>query len=174
MNLDAFTEDVGYEVSDENYYDTSAYEEVLLEDLNAGDKITGKPIGTLFTNESEYKSDSYRFYVLSEDDNGIPIKVRFYCNIPKPVGWSPKGNALTNLFRNNKYDLNTYNVIFSILKLQGMKNIYDDEGNPRNAFKNVSAQAYLEILAEQEEITIVVKENELDEDYNTLEIIDIK
>ena len=57
--------------------------------------------------------------------------------------------------------------------MKGMKNIYDKDGNPRNSFKNVSAKAYLDILADQEEITIQVKSNG-DDEYNTLEIIDIK
>lgn len=172
MNLDDFN-DLGYEVDDEDFFDLSEYEEVDLNELNDGDKITGKPIATKFTSEEEYKSDSMRFYILSEDDNGLQIKVKFYCNIPKPVGYSPDGLPLTNIFKNNKYDANTYNVIFSILKLQGMKNIYDKDGNPRNSFKNVSATAYLEILADQEEISIQVK-NSGDDEYNTLEIINIK
>jgi len=172
MSLDEFS-NFGYEVDDEDYYDLSEYEEVDLNDLNDGDKIIGKPLASLFVSEEEYKSDSMRFFILSEDDNGLQIKVKFYCNIPKPTGWTPDGYPLTNLFKNNKYDANTYNVIFSILKLQGMKNIYDKEGNPRNSFKNVSAKAYLDILADQEEITIQVKNNG-DDEYNTLEIINIK
>ena len=117
MSLDEFS-NMGYEVDDEDYFDLSEYEEVDINDLNDGDVITGKPIANLYTNEEEYKSDNMRFFILSVDDNGTPIKVRFYCNIPKPIGWSPDGHPLTNLFRNNKYDANTYNVIFSILKLQ--------------------------------------------------------
>lgn len=171
-SLDDFN-NLGYEVDDEDYYDLSAFEEVDLNDLNDGDKIKGKPFATTFVAEEEYKSDNVRFFILSQDDNGIPIKVKFYCNVPKPTSWTPDGYPLTNLFRNNKYDINTYNVIFSILKLKGMKNIYDKDGNPRNSFKNVSAKAYLDILADQEEITIQVKNNDGDE-YNTLEIIDIK
>ena len=172
MSLDKFA-NLGYEVDDEDYYDLSGYEEVELNELGDGDKITGKPIGTLFVSDEDYKSDSMRFFILSHDDNGLPIKVKFYCSIPKPIAWTPDGYPLCNLFRNNKFDRNTYNVIFSILKLQGMKNIYDEDGNPRNSFKNVSAKAYLDILAEQDEITIEVK-NEGDEEYNTLEIINIK
>lgn len=172
MSLDEFS-NFGYEVDDEDYFDLSEYEEVDLNELNDGDKIKGKPLGTLYTNEEEYKSDSYRVYILAEDDNGLPIKVKFYCNIPKPVGWSPDGHPLTNLYRNNKYDANTYNAIFSILKLQGMKNIYDKDGNPRNSFKNISAKAYLDLLMEQEEVSIVVK-NSGDDEYNTIEITSIK
>ena len=172
MSLEEFT-NFGYEVDDEDYYDLSSYEEVDINDLENGNRITGKPVANLFIAEEEYKSDSMRFFILSKDDNGLPIKVKFYCNIPKPIGYSPDGYPLVNLFRNNKYDANTYNVIFSILKLQGMKNIYDKEGNPRNSFKNVSAKAYLDILADQEEITIEVK-NTGDDEYNTLEIINIK
>lgn len=171
-NLDDFN-DLGYEVDDEDFFDLSHYEEVDINDLEDGNKITGKPVGQLYTNEEEYKSDNMRCFILSEDDNGLPIKVRFYCNIPKPVGYTPDGHPLCNLFRNNSFDRNTYNVIFSILKLKGMKNIYDKDGNPRNSFKNVSAQAYLDILMQQDEITIVVKNNGEDE-YNTLEIVDIK
>ena len=172
MSLEQFT-NFGYEVDDEDYYDLSSYEEVDINDLEDGNEITGKPIANLFIAEEDYKSDSMRFFILSEDDNGLPIKVKFYCNIPKPVGYSPDGYPLCNLFRNNKYDANTYNVIFSILKLQGMKNIYDKQGNPRNSFKNVSAKAYLDILSEQDEITIRVKNNG-DDEYNTLEIVNIK
>lgn len=172
MSLDDFT-NVGYEVSDENYYDLSNYEEVSINDLDEGNEITGKPIARLFINEEEYKSDNMQFFVLSEDDNGLPIKVMFYCNIPNPIGWSPDGHPLCNIYKNNKYDANTYNVIYSILKLQGMKNIDDKKGNPRNSFKNVSAKAYLDILSEQDEITIRIK-NTNDEDYKTLEIINIK
>ena len=162
----------GYEDSDEDYYDLEGYEEVDISELSDGDKITGKPIASLFINEEDYKSDSMRFFILSQDDNGVPIKVRFYCSIPKPTGWTPDGYPLTNVFRNNKYDRNSYNVIFSILKLKGMKNIFDKDGNPVNSFKNVSVKAYLEILSEQDEITIEVKET--NDEYNTLEIVNIK
>ena len=172
MSLKDFA-DFGYEVDDEDYYDLSSYEEVELNDLEDGNTIVGKPFGTLFISEEEYKSDSMRIYVLSQDDNGLPIKVKFYCNIPKPTSWTPDGHPLTNIFKNNKYDKNTYNVIYSILKLQGMKNIDDENGEPRNSFKNVSVKAYLDILCEQDEITIQVK-NTGDEEYNTLEIINIK
>lgn len=172
MSLEEFT-NFGYEVDDEDYYDLSSFQEVDINDLEDGNKITGKPIASLYLSEEEYKSDSMRFYILSQDDNGIPIKVKFYCSIPKPIGWSPDGHPLCNLFKNNKYDANTYNAIFSILKLQGVKNIYDKDGNPRNSFKNVSAKAYLDVLAEQEEITIIVKNNG-DSEYNTLEIVNIK
>ena len=172
MSLDAFS-DFGYSPDDEDFFDLSAYEEVDLNELEDGNTITGKPIGTLFTNEEEYKSDSMRIFLLSEDDNGTPIKVKFYCSIPKPISWTPDGYPLVNLFRNNKFDANTYNVIFSILKLRGMKNIYDKDGNPVNSLKNVSAKAYLDVLMEQDEITIQVKNNG-DDEYNTLEIISIK
>ena len=172
MSLDKFAK-FGYEVDDEDYYDLSEYEEVDINELEDGNEITGKPFASLFINEEEYKSDSMRFFVLSEDDNGLPIKVKFYCNIPSPTGWTPDGYPLTNLYKNNKYDANTYNVIYSILKLQGMKNINDKKGNPRNSFKNISAKAYLDTLAEQEEITIKVK-NTNDDEYKTLEITNIK
>lgn len=172
MSLEEFA-NFGYEVDDEDYYDLSAFEEVELNELEDGNRITGKPVATTFISEEEYKSDSMRFFILATDDNGLPIKVKFYCSIPKPIAWTPDGYPLVNLFRNNKYDRNTYNAIFSILKLQGMKNIYDKDGNPRNSFKNVSAKAYLDILAEQEEITIEVKNNG-DDEYNTFEIINIK
>lgn len=171
MSLDNFT-NMAYEVDDEDYFDLSDYVEVDMNELLDGDEITGKPLGTLFTNEEDYKSDSMRIFLLSKDDEGTPIKVKFYCSIPKPIGYSPDGYPLVNLFRNNKYDINTYNVIFSILKLQGAKNIYDKDGNPRNSFKNVSAKAYLDILVEQEEITIKVINN--GSEYNTFEIINIK
>lgn len=171
MSLENFA-DFGYEVSDEDYYDLGAYEEVDLSDLSDGDKIKGKPIAQLYVSEEEYKSDSMRFFILSEDDNGLPIKVKFYCQIPKPIGWSPDGYPLTNVFKNNKYERNSYNAIFSILKLKGMKNIYDKDGNPVNSFKNVSVKAYLDILSEQEEITIQVKDS--GDEYPTFEIINIK
>lgn len=171
MSLDEFS-NFGYEVDDEDYFDLSKYVEVDINELHDGEEITGKPMGTLFTNEDDFKSDSMRYFILSEDDEGTPIKVKVYCSIPKPTGYTPDGYPLCNLFRNNKYEINTYNVVFSILKLQGMKNIYDDNGNPRNSFKNVSAKAYLDILAEQEEITIKVINN--GDEYNTFEIINIK
>lgn len=171
MSLDEFT-NFGYEVSDDDYYDLSGYEEVGLDELSNGDTITGKPIGKIFVAEEEYKSDSMQILILSQDDNGTPIKVKFYCQIPKPTGWTPDGYALTNIYRNNKYERNTYNVIFSILKLKGMKNIYDKDKNPVNSFKNISVQAYLDILVEQDEITIKVVET--DDEYPTLEIVNIK
>lgn len=171
MSLEDFA-DMGYEVDDEDYFDLSGYEEVDLNDIPLGEEITGKPIISFFTNESEFKSDSVRVFILSEDEEGTPIKVKFYCNVPKPTGYTNKGLPLCDLFKNNKYDANSYNVIYSILKLKGMKNINDKEGNPVNSFKNVCAQAYLEILGEQEEITIKVKEG-IDE-YNTMEIVSIK
>lgn len=171
MSLDNFS-NMAYEVDDEDFFDLSSYVEVDLNDLIDGEEITGKPMATLFTNEEEYKSDSMRFFILSHDDEGTPIKVKFYCNIPKPKRYSPDGHPLVNLFRNNKYDINTYNVIFSILKLQGVKTIYDKDDNPRNSFKNVSAKAYLDILSEQEEITIKVVNN--GDEYNTFEITNIQ
>ena len=171
MSLDNFS-NMAYEVDDEDFFDLSEYVEVDLNELLDGDEITGKPMATLFTNEEDYKSDSMRYFILSHDDEGTPIKVKFYCNIPKPIGFTPDGYPLVNLFRNNKYDINTYNVIFSILKLQGMKNIYDKDGNPRNSFKNVSAKAYLDVLSEQDEITIKVINN--GGEYNTFEIINIQ
>lgn len=173
MSLEEFT-NFGYEISNEDYYDLEGYEEVGLDELKAGDTITGKPIAMTYIADEEYKSDSMRFFILSEADDGLPIKVKFYCQIPKPIGWSPDNYPLCNLFLNNKYERNTYMVIYSILKLQGFKNINDSEGKPVNSFKNVSAKAYLDTLSEQDEITIEVKETGFDEPYNnTLEIIDI-
>lgn len=171
MSLEEFAT-FGYEVDDEDYYDLSDYMEIELNELDDGEEITGKPLGTLFISEEEYKSDSMRIFLLATDDNGTPIKVKFYCSIPKPIGYTPDGYPLVNLFRNNKFERNTYNVIFSILKLQGMKNIYDKDGNPKNSFKNVSAKAYLDILTEQDEITIRVIND--GGEYNTFEIINIK
>ena len=171
MSLKEFA-DFGYEVSDEKYYDLGGYEEVTLDELADGDEITGKPIAMTYVAEEEYKSDSMRFYILSKADDGLPIKVKFYCQIPKPTGWTPDGYPLTNVFKDNKYERNTYNAIFSILKLVGMKNIFDKDGNPVNCLKNVSVKGYLDTLAEQEEITIKVKET--DDEYLTFEIINIK
>ena len=171
MTLKEFA-DFGYEVSDEDYYDLEGYEEVTLDELQEGDKITGKPIATTFLADEDYKSDSMRFFILSKADDGMPIKVKFYCQIPKPIAWTPDGYPLVNLFKNNKYERNTYNAIYSILKLQGFKNIHDKDGNPVNSFKNVSAKGYLDVLAEQDEITIQVKD--VDDEYPTFEIIDIK
>lgn len=173
MSLDEFS-DFGYEVSDEDYYDLEGYEEVDLSELEDGDEIVGKPVAQTYIAEEEYKSDSMRFFILSTDANGLPIKVKFYCQIPKPIAWSPDGYPLCNLFRNNKYERNTYNIIYSILKLQGFKNINDKDGNPVNSLKNVSAKAYLDILSEQKEITIKAVETGNDDPYNnTLEIINI-
>lgn len=164
--------DLGYEVSDEKFYDLDGYEEVELVDLSDGDKIVGKPIAQTYVADEDYKSDSMRFFILSKDDNGLPIKVKFYCQIPRPTGWTPDGYPLTNVFKDNKYERNSYNAIFSILKLKGMKNIYDKDGNPVNSFKNVSVKAYLDVLSEQDEITIEVKDS--GDEYPTFEIIDIK
>lgn len=171
MSLEEFV-DLGYEVSDEKFYELDNYELVELNDLTNGDKITGEVFARLFIGDEDYKNDSMQFNILSTDDNGIPINVRFYCQIPKPVHWTPDGIPLCTVFKDNKYERNTYYVIFSILKLLGMKNIYDENGNPVNSFKNISAQRYIEILSEQKEITIQVKD--VGEEDNTLEIINIK
>lgn len=174
MSLNEFA-DFAYDVSSEDYYDLDGYEELDLGELEDGEELTGKPIATFYPAKEDYQSDSMRFFLLSKADDGLPIKIKFYCQIPKPVGWTPDNKyPLCNLFRNNKYERNTYNIIYSILKLQGFKNINDDDGNPVNSFKNVSAQAYLDILSEQDEITIKVVGTGNEHPYNnTLEIVNI-
>lgn len=175
MSLKEFA-NFGYEVSDEDYYDLSGYEEVTLDELNEGDEITGKPVARLYLADEDYKADNMQFFILSEakNDNGelFPIKVKFNCNIPQPTAWSPDNYPLCTVYKNNGFLRNTYWAIYSILKLQGYKNIDDKDGNPVNSFKNVSAKAYLDILADQKEITIKVKDAEAE--YPTFDIISIK
>ena len=65
MSLKDFA-NFGYEVSDEDYYDLSGYEEVTLDELNEGDEITGKPYARLFLADEDYKADTMQFFILSE------------------------------------------------------------------------------------------------------------
>lgn len=173
MNLDSFA-DLGYQVSDEDFVDLkNDYERISINELKDGDEITGKPYAELFLADEDYKSDSMAFHLLSEDEEGTKMSVDFYCQIPKPTEYTPDDMPLTTVYKNKSYDKNTYWVIYSILKLQGYKNINDANGNPVNSFKHICVSRYLEILSEQKEITIIVK-NTNQKEYKTLEIIDIK
>ncbi len=180
MSFEDF-EDFSFEVTDENefgddYVDLSTYQKVQLNQLDDGEIIVGKPLTTLFKGE-EGKSDSMRLTVLSEDDDGDPIAVHCYCNIPIADKKDKKGNEYCNIFRNNDFFKNTYNAIFSVLKLKGSKNIYDKNNQPRNAIKNINAKGFLETIGKQEEITIRVVElppNNNNDVYNTFVIDAIK
>lgn len=180
MSFEDFN-DFGFEVTDESefgddYIDLSSYQKVQLNQLDDGEEICGKPLTTLFKGD-EGKSDSIRLTVLSEDDDGDPIAVHCYCNIPLPETTDKKGNEYCNLFRNNTFTKNTYNAIFSVLNLKGTKGIFGKDKQPKSAIKNINAKGFLETIGKQEEITIRVVElppNSNGDVYNTFVIDEMK
>ncbi len=176
MSLDDFN--FGYEADDEDFYDVSAYEKMDLNELNDNDTITGKPIIAYFEQRyEEDRNDKVRIQLLSNDDNGTPINVQIYCNIPNPSHVGKDGTQFVTLFRKQTYFANTYNAIFSILNLKKAKDIFDANGNPCNSLKNIPVKAYFEALGKQDEITIRVvalPPNHKGDVYNTFVIDDIK
>ena len=139
----------------ESWYEPT-WEKYGIQDLDIGATMEGRPEINIFENEDK-TYDALRLRVM--DDGEI---LDLYINYPKKH--FPFVRAI-----NSKFDFyrKCFDFIFSVLRLQGEKNVVNSQGEEVNKFGKINIEMLAKFVDQHERIGVRITEGNSDSEYNS-------
>lgn len=139
----------------ESWYEPT-WEKYGIQDLDVGQTMEGRPEISIFENEDK-TYDALRLRVM--DDGEI---LDLYVNYPKKHYPYVRGI-------NSKFDFyrKCFDFIFSVLRLQGEKNVVNSQGEEVNKFGKINIEMLAKFVDQHERIGVEIIEGNSDSEYNS-------
>lgn len=142
----------------ESWYEPT-WEKYGIQDLDVGQTMEGRPEISIFENEDK-TYDALRLRVM--DDGEI---LDLYVNYPKKHYPYVRGI-------NNKFDFyrKCFDFIFSVLRLQGEKNVVNSQGEEVNKFGKINIEMLAKFVDQHNRIGVEIIEGNSDSEYDSIKI----
>lgn len=142
----------------ESWYEPT-WEKYGIQDLDVGQTMEGRPEISIFENEDK-TYDTLRLRVM--DDGEI---LDLYVNYPKKHYPYVRGI-------NSKFDFyrKCFDFIFSVLRLQGEKNVVNSQGEEVNKFGKVNIEMLAKFIDQHNRIGVEIIEGNSDSEYDSFKI----
>lgn len=142
----------------ESWYEPT-WEKYGIQDLDVGQTMEGRPEISIFENEDK-TYDALRLRVM--DDGEI---LDLYVNYPKKHYPYVRGI-------NSKFDFyrKCFDFIFSVLKLQGEKNVVNSQGEEVNKFGKINIEMLAKFVDQHNRIGVEIIEGNSDSEYDSFKI----
>ena len=139
----------------ESWYEPT-WEKYGIQDLDVGQTMEGRPEISIFENEDK-TYDALRLRVM--DDGEI---LDLYVNYPKKHYPYVRGI-------NSKFDFyrKCFDFIFSVLRLQGEKNVVNSQGEEVNKFGKINIEMLAKFVDQHNRIGVEITEGNSDSEYNS-------
>lgn len=142
----------------ESWYEPT-WEKYGIQDLDVGQTMEGRPEISIFENEDK-TYDALRLRVM--DDGEI---LDLYVNYPKKHYPYVRGI-------NSKFDFyrKCFDFIFSVLRLQGEKNVVNSQGEEVNKFGKINIEMLAKFIDQHNRIGVEIIEGNSDSEYDSFKI----
>lgn len=142
----------------ESWYEPT-WEKYGIQDLDVGQTMEGRPEISIFENEDK-TYDALRLRVM--DDGEI---LDLYVNYPKKHYPYVRGI-------NSKFDFyrKCFDFIFSVLRLQGEKNVVNSQGEEVNKFGKINIEMLAKFVDQHNRIGVEIIEGNSDSEYDSFKI----
>src|SRR5574344_108809 len=142
----------------ESWYEPT-WEKYGIQDLDVGQTMEGRPEISIFENEDK-TYDALRLRVM--DDGEI---LDLYVNYPKKHYPYVRGI-------NSKFDFyrKCFDFIFSVLKLQGEKNVVNSQGEEVNKIGKINIEMLAKFVDQHNRIGVEIIEGNSDSEYDSFKI----
>lgn len=142
----------------ESWYEPT-WEKYGIQDLDVGQTMEGRPEISIFENEDK-TYDALRLRVM--DDGEI---LDLYVNYPKKHYPYVRGI-------NSKFDFyrKCFDLIFSVLRLQGEKNVVNSQGEEVNKFGKINIEMLAKFVDQHNRIGVEIIEGNSDSEYDSFKI----
>lgn len=142
----------------ESWYEPT-WEKYGIQDLDVGQTMEGRPEISIFENEDK-TYDTLRLRVM--DDGEI---LDLYVNYPKKHYPYVRGI-------NSKFDFyrKCFDFIFSVLRLQGEKNVVNSQGEEVNKFGKINIEMLAKFIDQHNRIGVEIIEGNSDSEYDSFKI----
>lgn len=142
----------------ESWYEQT-WEKYGIQDLDVGQTMEGRPEISIFENEDK-TYDALRLRVM--DDGEI---LDLYVNYPKKHYPYVRGI-------NSKFDFyrKCFDFIFSVLRLQGEKNVVNSQGEEVNKFGKINIEMLAKFVDQHNRIGVEIIEGNSDSEYDSFKI----
>ena len=142
----------------ESWYEPT-WEKYGILDLDVGQTMEGRPEISIFENEDK-TYDALRLRVM--DDGEI---LDLYVNYPKKHYPYVRGI-------NSKFDFyrKCFDFIFSVLRLQGEKNVVNSQGEEVNKFGKINIEMLAKFIDQHNRIGVEIIEGNSDSEYDSFKI----
>lgn len=142
----------------ESWYEPT-WEKYGIQDLDVGQTMEGRPEISIFENEDK-TYDALRLRVM--DDGEI---LDLYVNYPKKHYPYVRGI-------NSKFDFyrKCFDFIFSVLRLQGEKNVVNSQGEEVNKFGKINIEMLAKFVDQHNRIGVEIIEGNSDSEYDSIKI----
>lgn len=142
----------------ESWYEPT-WEKYGIQDLDVGQTMEGRPEISIFENEDK-TYDTLRLRVM--DDGEI---LDLYVNYPKKHYPYVRGI-------NSKFDFyrKCFDFIFSVLRLQGEKNVVNSQGEEVNKFGKINIEMLAKFVDQHNRIGVEIIEGNSDSEYDSFKI----
>lgn len=142
----------------ESWYEPT-WEKYGIQDLDVGQTMEGRPEISIFENEDK-TYDALRLRVM--DDGEI---LDLYVNYPKKHYPYVRGI-------NSKFDFyrKCFDFIFSVLRLQGEKNVVNSQGEEVNKFGKINIEMLAKFVDQHNRIGVEITEGNSDSEYDSFKI----
>lgn len=142
----------------ESWYEPT-WEKYGIQDLDVGQTMEGRPEISIFENEDK-TYDALRLRVM--DDGEI---LDLYVNYPKKQYPYVRGI-------NSKFDFyrKCFDFIFSVLRLQGEKNVVNSQGEEVNKFGKINIEMLAKFVDQHNRIGVEIIEGNSDSEYDSFKI----
>lgn len=142
----------------ESWYEPT-WEKYGIQDLDVGQTMEGRPEISIFENEDK-TYDALRLRVM--DDGEI---LDLYVNYPKKHYPYVRGI-------NSKFDFyrKCFDFIFSVLRLQGEKNVVNSQGEEVNKFGKINIEMLAKFVDQHNRIGVEIIEGNNDSEYDSFKI----
>lgn len=139
----------------ESWYEPT-WEKYGIQDLDVGQTMEGRPEISIFENEDK-TYDALRLRIM--DDGEI---LDLYVNYPKKHYPYVRGI-------NSKFDFyrKCFDFIFSVLRLQGEKNVVNSQGEEVNKFGKINIEMLAKFVDQHNRIGVEIIEGNSDSEYNS-------
>lgn len=142
----------------ESWYEPT-WEKYGIQDVDVGQTMEGRPEISIFENEDK-TYDALRLRVM--DDGEI---LDLYVNYPKKHYPYVRGI-------NSKFDFyrKCFDFIFSVLRLQGEKNVVNSQGEEVNKFGKINIEMLAKFVDQHNRIGVEIIEGNIDSEYDSFKI----
>lgn len=142
----------------ESWYEPT-WEKYGIQDLDVGQTMEGRPEISIFENEDK----TYDALCLRVMDDGEILDL--YVNYPKKHYPYVRGI-------NSKFDFyrKCFDFIFSVLRLQGEKNVVNSQGEEVNKFGKINIEMLAKFVDQHNRIGVEIIEGNSDSEYDSFKI----
>ena len=162
-----YNENDGFETitgKDSRYEPT--YDSFKNYEIDVGEKFTGYPEVTKFTNDGK-SYDSLRLRLINDLDEEI---LDCYFNYPR----ADKQGFVKNITKNFDFYRGCFDFIYSILRTRGDKYVLDKDGEEYNKFKKVDLMGFAKLVDQQNKVTVQITEGNADSEYDSWMIVNME